>query len=61
MLSTRSLALLAPYAAAVLAQSAHYTVTNVPGYFMQDDSSTNATTFNYVSRLAYPRPLVPPC
>ncbi len=51
MLSTRSLSLLVPYAAAVLAQS-HFSVTNVAGYFLQDDSSTDPSTFNYVSHPA---------
>lgn len=45
--------LLAIYAILTTAVCAKYIdYTTVAGYFLQDNNSTNATTFDYVSRIA---------
>lgn len=54
MLSTLTLAaLVVPFAAAAslnaIDSDGYIQYTTVTGYFLQDDPSTNASTFNYVS------------
>lgn len=45
----RSLTVHAALAASACATYTNY--TTVGGYFLQDDNTTNATTFDYVSRI----------